>query len=140
MANIRIASGTRNPMMQALIDSMDLGSGPATLSVYSGVQPANGDAALSGNTLLATLTFSDPSAPAPSGGTITFSAITQDGSVDADATATWARIRRSDGTSVFDGDVNTAGAMINLNRTDLKPGGPLGITSFTITLPASITF
>lgn len=141
MANFRAAVLARNAMLQALIDRLNLGAGPATLKVYSGTQPANGDTVLSGNTLLATLTFSDPAAPAPSGGVITFSAITEDSSADAAATATFARIQDSDGNNVFDGDVKADGTgMINFNRTDFAVGGPVRITSFTITLPALITF
>lgn len=140
MANIRIAAVTRNSMLAALIAAMDLGAGAATLKIYSGTQPANADAALSGNTLLATLTFTNPVSPAPSAGVITFSTITEDSSADASATATWARIADSTGVTVFDGDVGTSGAMIVLNTTTIAAGGPVRISSFTITLPSSITF
>lgn len=127
-------------MLDALVARMNLGAGAATLKVYSGTQPADGDAAEGGGTLLATLTFSDPAAPASAAGVITFSAITEDSSADATSTATWARIEDSDGTNVFDGDVGTSGAMINLNTAAIVAGGPVRITSFTITLPSSITF
>jgi hypothetical protein len=140
MANIRVAATARNAMLDALVARMDLGAGPATLKIYSGVQPASGDGALSGNTLLGTLTFSDPSAPASAAGVVTFNAITEDSSADASATATWARIQDSNGNNVFDGDVGTAGAMINLNTTTIAAGGPIRISSFTITMPSSITF
>lgn len=140
MANIRIAVLARNAMLDALVARMNLGAGPATLKIYSGVQPASGDTGLSGNVLLGTLTFSDPAAPGAVTGIITFSAITEDSSADAANTATWARIQDSDGNNVFDGDVNTAAAMIVLNTTSIAAGGPIRITSFTITLPASIVF
>lgn len=140
MANLRIVAATRNAMLDKLVEKMDLGAGPATLKVYSGTQPVNADTALSGNTLLATLTFSDPSAPAAAAGVITFSAISEDVSADAAATATFARIQDSNGNVVFDGDVGTSGALITLNRTDFAVGGPVRITSFTITMPASMTF
>jgi hypothetical protein len=139
MANIRIAAAARNAMLDALVARMNLGSGAATLKIYSGAQPANGDAAESG-TLLATLTFSDPAAPGASAGVITFDAITEDSSADASNTATWARVEDSDGNNVFDGDVNSAGALINLNTTSVVAGGPVRINSFTITLPANISF
>ena len=139
MANIRVAVASRNDMLAALLARMNLGSGAATLKMYSGTQPANGDAAESG-TLLGTLTFSDPAAPAPSGGTITFSAITEDSEANATAIVTWARIEDSDGNNVFDGNVGELDAMIILNTTDIKAGGPIRVTSFTISLPSSITF
>lgn len=140
MANIRIAAAVRNAMLDALVARMDADAGPATLKVYSGTQPASGDAALSGNTLLATLTFSDPAAPGASGGVITFNAITEDSSADATATATFARIQDNSGDNVFDGDIGTSGAMITLNTTSIVAGGPVRISSFTITMPSSITF
>jgi hypothetical protein len=140
MGNIRICVAERNAMLDKLVERLDLGAGPATLKIYSGTQPADGDAALSGNTLLATLTFSDPSAPAAALGVLTFSVITEDSSADAAATATFGRIQDSAGNNRFDGDVGTAGALINLNRTDFAVGGPVRITSFTLTMPASMTF
>lgn len=139
MANIRVAAAVRNAMLDALAAKMNLGAGPATLKLYSGVQPANGDAAITG-TLLATLTFSDPAAPGAAAGVITFDAITEDSSADASATVTHGRIQDSDGNNVFDGDVGTAGAMINLNTTTIAAGGPVRISSFTITFPPSIIF
>jgi len=140
MANIRPATPTRNAMMDALVARMNLGSGPATLAMYTGTQPANGDAAATG-TLVGTLTFSDPAAPAAADGTVTFSAITEDSSTDnAGNPVTWARVRDSDGNSVFDGDVGTSGSLINLNTVTIAAGGPLRVTSFTLTMPATITF
>ncbi len=139
MANIRIAVAARNAMLDALLARMDLGAGPATLKVYSSTQPADGDAAASGS-LLATLTFSDPAAPASGGGIATFSAITEDSSADATGTAAWARIEDSSGTNVFDCDVGTTDAVIVLNTTAIAAGGPVRITSFTITMPSSISF
>lgn len=140
MANIRMAVAARNAMLDALVARMNLGAGAATLKIYSGTQPATGDTALSGNTLLGTLTFSDPAAPGASNGTITFSTITEDTSADASGTAAFGRIQDSDGNNVLDGDVGTSGTLITLNTTTIASGGPLRITSFTISIPATITF
>jgi hypothetical protein len=140
MANIRVADATRNVMMDALVAQMNLGAGAATLKVYSGTQPATADDALAGNTLLATLTFSDPAAPGASNGVVTFSAITEDSSADAAANASFARIQDGDGNVVFDGDVGTSGAMINFNTVAIAAGGPVRVTSFSITMPDSISF
>ena len=139
MANIRLSTAARNAMLDAITARMDLGAGPATLKIYSGSQPPNGDAAESG-TLLATLTFSNPAAGGAASGVLTFDAITEDSAADASNTATWARIEDSNGNNVFDGDVNSSGAMINLNTTAVVAGGPVRINSFTITIPASISF
>ena len=92
MANLRIATATRNSMLDALATKVDADVGAGTINIYSGTQPANANTALSGNTLLATLTFTDPCAPAAASGTLTFSTITQDTAADATGTATFARI------------------------------------------------
>lgn len=67
-------------ILDALMDLFDAGSGPAEIRFYDGTPPADADAALSGNTLLATLTMSDPamgaSVDSNPGATATASAIT----------------------------------------------------------------
>ena len=139
MANFRITTVVRNAMLDAIRDAVDGGAGPATIKVYSGTQPANANAALAGNTLLATLTCSDPSASNASSGTSTLSAITEDSAADATGTATFARIETSTGTTIFDCDVSATGGggTIELNTTSIVTGGPVRITSFTISIPAT---
>ena len=137
MTNFRVVATTRNSMLNAIRDALDAGAGAATIKIYSGTQPANADTALSGNTLLATLTATDPSAPNASSGTLTFSTITEDSSADATGTATFARVADSTGATVFDCDVGTSGATINLNTTSIVAGGPVRITSFTVSIPAT---
>jgi hypothetical protein len=46
---------------------------------------------------------------------------------------------KADGTTVVcDGDVSTSGASLNLNTTAIVSGGPVNITSFSITAPAGV--
>lgn len=137
MANVRVTAAGRNAAMDAIRALIDAGSGPGKIKLYSGTQPANGDAALSGNTLLGTLTLSDPSAPAASGGVLTFSAITQDSAADATAAATWARFTDSADVSVLDVDAGTSGTTLILNTASISAGGPISITSATLTFPAT---
>ena len=137
MANLRYTVAVRNAMQNGIRDALDAGSGPATIKIYSGTQPANADTALSGNTLLATLTCSDPSAPPAASGTTTLSTIAEDSAADATGTATFARVQDSNGVVIFDCDVGTAGATINLNTTAIVTGGPVRITSFTLSIPAT---
>jgi hypothetical protein len=90
---------------------------------------------------LGTLTFSNPAASASASGVLTFSSITQDSAADATGTATWARIADSGGTTVFDCDVggtneSTTGT-IQLNTSAIVTGGPIQISSFTLTYPAT---
>jgi hypothetical protein len=138
MANVRIATATRNAMLDAITTA--LGSA-GTIKFYTGSQPANADTSLGAQTLLGTLTYSNPAAPSAASGVLTFSSITQDSSADATGTATWARIASSGGTTVFDCDVggtneSTTGT-IQLNTSDIVSGGPISISSFTLTYPAT---
>jgi len=101
------------------------------LRIYSGTRPATGGAI---TTLLAELTLNATFAPAASGGVLTLNSITGDASADATGTATWARIFKSDGTTIcLDCSVGTSGADINLSTTSLVTGAAVNVTSATIT-------
>ncbi len=137
MANPRPTNALRNAMLQAIADKIDFGITGGKINIYNGVQPATGDTALSGNTLLGTLTFSVACASSIAAGVLTFAAITEDTAADATGTATFARLTDSADLAVIDLDVGTAGASINLNTTSIVLGGPIRLTSGTITAPAS---
>lgn len=103
------------------------------LRIYSGTRPATGGAI---TTLLAELTLNATFAPAASGGVLTLNAITQDSSADATGTATWARVFKSDGTTIcFDCSVTATGGGgdIQLATTSLVSGAAVSVTSATIT-------
>jgi hypothetical protein len=110
-----IANAAANAEADALARQLDTGY----LRIYSGVQPATADTALSGNTLLAELRYSATSAPAASAGVLTFNAITGDSSADATGTATFFRALQSNGTSVvMDGVASgPAGSMTSITRS-----------------------
>lgn len=116
--------------LTALIDA---GTGAGLLRIYDGTRPADPDTAVSGQTLLAELTFSDPSAAAASGGVWTASSITQDSSANATGTASWFRVVDSDGNGVIDGDVGTSSSDLNLNSVSIVAGGAVSVSSFVIT-------
>lgn len=124
------ATALRNARLDQITAKIDAGVGAGLLRIYDGTRPATGGAA---TTLLAELTFSDPSAAAAAAGVLTFSAITKDSSANAPGTATWARIVDSAGTFVMDCSVGTSGADINLNSTSISVGQEVSITSATIT-------
>jgi hypothetical protein len=108
----------------------------ALIRIYDGTQPATGGGALSGNTLLATLTCASPFAPAASGGLLDAGSIIDDVSADATGTASWFRAVQSDGTTwVSDGTVATSGADLNLNTVSIKAGGVVSVTNLDITAP-----
>lgn len=87
----------RNAELAAIGAKIDTG-GAGSLVFYSGTQPATVDTALSGNTALATLTFSTTSFGAPSGGIATANTITA-GTATGTGTATFARAFAGNGTT-----------------------------------------
>jgi hypothetical protein len=106
------------------------------IRIYTGSIPATPQTTASG-TLLAELRCASTAFPASSStGLATANSIA---SVTASnsGTAAWARVLKSDGTTaVFDCDVNTAGAIMNINSTSIASGAAVSITSFTIQSPA----
>lgn len=126
---LALATTLRNTMLDAIKTAIDAGTA-GLLRIYDGSRPATGGAA---TTLLAELTFSDPSAAAAAAGVLTFSAITSDASANATGTATWCRIVDSAGTFVADANVGSSGADFNLNTTSITAGQTVSCTSATIT-------
>lgn len=133
MSNIISLTTTRkNTQADALRTSLNTG----WLRIYSGTPPANADAALSGNTLLAELRFNATSAPAAVNGLLTFNAITADASNNASGTATFFRAFRSDGTTLeFQGTVGTGGEALNLASTTITAGLSTSVTAFSYQVP-----
>lgn len=120
----------RNTRLNAVTSQIDAGSGAGKLRIYNGTRPATGGTA---TTLLAELTFSDPSFPAASAGAMTANAITQDSSADNTGTATWARIVDSDNNFVMDMDVGTSGSDLNLSTVSIVAAAAVQVTSCVIT-------
>ncbi len=85
-------------------------------------------------TLLATLTLPKSAFGSAATGVITANTIAQVNAVATD-TAGWARVADADGNAIMDVDVGTSGATINLNTTAIVSGGPVAITSATLTVP-----
>lgn len=105
------------------------------IEFYTGTKPANANTALSGNTLLATLTFGATAWGSAVAGVLTANPITS-GTAVATGTATFARMYKSDGTTVLgDVDVATSGAGINLNSTSIVLGALVAVSSLTWTIP-----
>jgi hypothetical protein len=105
----------------------------ATLNIYTGTQPAGRDTAASG-TLLVSLPLSSPPATEALGANavLTFNAITQQNASNT-GTAGWARIANSTSAGIVDLDVGTSGTSVTLNTTSIVSGGPVQVTSATIT-------
>lgn len=141
-ALLRIAETVRDSMLDALLAAIDASTVPGTLEIYSGTIPdSTDDDPPTDATLLATLTLSDP-AGAVAAGVLTFGAITQDPSADATATAAWGRLKDGDGDVIFDANLGVTMGLfvIVINTTAIVAGGPVQVTSASISIPADIVF
>ena len=117
----------RNGMLDQITSAI---GASGLLRIYDGTRPASGGTA---TTLLAQLALSATSAPAASGGILTFNAITQDSSADATGTATWGRVTTSGGTFVIDFSISTSGSDMNMTTTSIVATQPVSCSSFVIT-------
>lgn len=127
-SNLQYSNGTRNAQQQGLITYAGTGS---IIHLYTGTQPANANTALSGNTLLVSLTISGAFGT-DSNGTLTVGSVSN-GTAVATGTATFFRITKSDNsTVVMDGTVGTFGADMNFNTVSIVTGDTVAISSGTI--------
>lgn len=130
--NLQLADGSVNAALNAMAALLNSGF----LKIYNGTQPANANTALSGNTLLSTLTFGATAFANAVAGVATANAIGTDTSIAATGTATFARLFKTDGSTVVcDMSVGTSGADINLDSVALQIGAQCAISSLTLTLP-----
>lgn len=134
-----------NAVVQGMLNSTGLAEAIGAngkIKIYSGTVPANADAALSGNTLLAELTmaatpfsgFSDTG----TAGRATFGPISSDTSADNTGPATFYRYENAAGTVRGQGTVGgpTGGPWdLTMNTTAITAGSTVAIASGTIDLP-----
>lgn len=132
---MKISTAARNTLADALDNLINTGAGTATLTIYSGSQPANPNTALSGNTALATFNLANPAFGTAASGAIALSGVPLSDAADATGTATFFRIVDRGGAAVVDGTVGTSGADLNLTTTSISTGVTVEITSLTITMP-----
>jgi hypothetical protein len=124
---VGFVTGLRNARADAITT---FAGNSGKLRIYSGTRPATGGTA---TTLLAELTCNATFAPSASGGVLTLNAITS-ATASATGTASWARLLKSDGTTiVLDCSVGTSGADINLNTTAVVSGATVSVTSAVLT-------
>lgn len=132
---LRLASALRSAIADLWISYFDAGTGPAIIEFYTGSIPTNLGDALTTQVKLGTLTCSDPAAT-QTAGVITFGTILQDSGADATGTAAWVYIKDSSGAIVNAGDVtdNAGTGFVKINTTAIVAGGPIAMTSLTITV------
>ena len=127
-----------NAQRSRAADAVTARANNGRLRIYGGTPPADANAALSGNTLLADLTLGATAFGAAANGVATANAITSDSSADATGTATFFRVMESDLTAVvFQGTVGVSGAELNLSSVSVIAGGPVSVTALTYTQAAS---
>ena len=126
---IRFNTATRNFMADTLGTAM----AAATLSIYTGSQPATANDAASG-TKLVDITIT--SFNAASTGTATLNTSSPNvGTAVATGTAGWGRIIHSSG--VIDGTVGTSGTDFTINSTSITSGSAVTLTAMTLVQPAN---
>ncbi len=126
----------RTARSQAIIDALDGGVGAnATVQLYGAGagRPATG-VAVTDQTLIGTLTLSNPSGTATAG-VLTFDVIADDSSGDADEDIEWARFFDTDGVFVTDMGCGIAasGEAIIFNTLTARIGGVIQILSGSLT-------
>ncbi len=119
----------------AMLDTLTTPASSSLLQIYSGTRPTDADTALSGNTLLVTLTLGSTAAPASSGGVWTANSITS-GTAVATGTASFCRWVQSNGTTAI-GDLSlaTSGSEVTINTTSIVSGATVSCSSMTVTAP-----
>jgi hypothetical protein len=128
---VKTTATRRNGMLDSLTSSLSSG----LLSIYSGTRPTDADTALSGNTLLVSLTLGATAAPASSGGVLTMNTVTS-GTAVATGTASFARQYQSNGTTaIADLSLATSGSEVTINTTSIVSGATVSCSSYTITNP-----
>lgn len=130
--NTQVSEAAANAQADALSGMLNGGY----LRLYTGAQPANADAMVGDQVLLAELRFAALAAPYAVAGVIKFNAI-EAGHAAASGKAAWFRALGIDGLAVIDGTVGTvdAGAEnLQLNSNVIGRGAGVTITGFTHTV------
>lgn len=121
---MRTSVEDRNGALQGRGDRLNAGF----VRFYAGPVPADADAALSGNTLIAECALGNPACAAPTAGTMAFNTI---GSATCAASGdpTFARFVRFDGSTVV-ADMDVPGE-ITLTKSSWTAGEPFAAPSIT---------
>jgi hypothetical protein len=127
--------------LNAITAKLNVGGSPGTIKIYSGSAPASLAASATGTLLSSANTLSTTAFPtAIDGGTnglatANANTITGDTSAAASGTAGYFRACDSAGVAVFQGTAGTAGTDLVLTSAAITAGGPVVISSWTVTLP-----
>lgn len=126
---IRFNTAQRNSIVTALTG----GLASATLSIYTGTQPADPNSAPSGTKLVDIAIYGFNAAA--SGSATLDTSTPNTGVAVAAGTAGWGRIVHTNGS--IDGTVGTSGTDFTINSTAITSGATVTLTAMTVTQPAS---
>lgn len=133
---LRLTPDVRDAAVDAVIALADAGAGPATISIYTGTQPASATSAPTG-TLLVSFTLPKPAYTSAVNGVATLDAdpdITSN--AVADGTAGWGRLADSDGNTIYDGECSTTTGAFVLNALNITNGQTITLTTGTLSVPS----
>lgn len=135
----RLATIGQNAACNAFVALVDAGSTNTTgrILFYTGSQPATPQTTASG-TLLATISFNNPSFGSSSNGSSSMTTGTQvQGSVSTSGTPGWFRITDRNNNAVCDGSVTASGGGgdMTFDSVTWVSSGNVAINSITITFP-----
>lgn len=132
-SNVTLSAAAANAAADAICTLLDGG----TVNIYSGVQPATADTAITTQTLLAEMTFANPAFGSAVAGVSTAHAMTAEADAPASGTATWFRALTSGSAPVFDGSVGSSDADCILSTTSIVMHSTITITSCVLTVPSA---
>jgi hypothetical protein len=133
MPNPAFSDALRTARAQKIIDLINAGAGPGSMLFYTASQPAKG-AAITSQILLGTCPFAEP-AGTVTAGVLTFAAMVDDSSADADGIAAWVRVLDGSGAFVMDMTVtdNAGTGPVKMSSTQVYAGGIIHVTSGVLT-------
>jgi len=132
VAKMNMIVALKNAVLQQFVDKIDAGGAAGSMAFYTADMPNSASTAISTQTLIGTTALSYPCGTVADG-LLTFSAITEDASADADGTVAFVRYKDSGGNAVLDLDVSTVGGtgFVQMNTTTVAKGGALRVSSAT---------
>lgn len=131
----RLSLAARNGALDSIARRLDGG----TFELRSGTKPADPDAAITDGVLISSHAIQATSAPAASGGSLTFNLPADDTSADNGAAPTFYRAKSSGGVAVIDGTAGLTAADPNavINVSPVVVGDLVKILSWSLSLPNS---
>lgn len=126
--NTQVSDATANASCNAATARVNGGS----IKIYTGPQPANGNTALTTQTLLATLPLNNPAFGNAAAGVAALNAAGVSATAVATGTAAWCRVCDSSGVGEWDASIGTAGCNLNMGSTAIQSGATVSVTAYSV--------